>query len=417
MMEKLGSTKSWVFAWMAYACAIGSAVLFSACGSGDSGGAGTSGGAGASGGSRASAGSGPSGGAGAAAGSAASAGSGGSGSIVVPIQPGEPGNPDGVCPIPADAQLEDVSSPTTVVGIGTPDSCTADAFIAAVAAGGIITFNCGPDPTTITLTKPAKVFNDKGPKIVIDGGGKVILSGGGTTRILYMNTCDPDQVWTTSHCDNQETPQLTVQNLTFANANSKSETKYDGGGAIYASGGRLKVINSRFMNNVCADSGPDVGGAGIRAFEQYNNLPVYVVNSTFGGSDGAGNVCSNGGGLSSIGVSWTILNSLFSYNQAIGNGGNPATSGTPGGGSGGAIYNDGNNMTLSLCGTRIEYNQVNAFGSAIFFVNDDQKTGSIVIDSSVITNNIGGSWYPQYLQISEFNDTPTTVTNSTIPKP
>jgi hypothetical protein len=410
MIEKVGSTKSWVFAWMAYVCAIGSAVLFSGCGSGESGGAGTSGGAGPSGGSRASAGSGPSGGAG------ASAGSGGSGSTVVPIQPGEPGNPDGHCPIPTDAQLEDVSSPTAVIGTGTPDSCTADAFIAAVAAGGIITFNCGPDPATITLTKPAKVFNDKGPKIVIDGGGKVILSGGGTTRILYMNTCDQNQVWTTSHCDNQETPQLTVQNLTFANANSKSETKYDGGGAIYASGGRLKVINSRFMNNVCADSGPDVGGAGIRAFEQYNNLPVYVVNSTFGGSDGAGNVCSNGGGISSIGVSWTILNSLFSYNQAIGNGGNPATSGTPGGGSGGAIYNDGNTMTLSLCGTRIEYNQVNAFGSAIFFVTDDH-TGNIVIDSSVITNNIGGSWYSQYLQISEFDDTPTTVTNSTIPKP
>ena len=407
MIEKVGSTKSWVFAWMAYVCAIGSAVLFSGCGSGESGGAGTSGGAGPSGGSSASAGSGPSGGAG------ASAGSGGSGSTVVPIQPGEPGNPDGHCPIPTDAQLEDVSSPTAVIGTGTPDSCTADAFIAAVAAGGIITFNCGPDPATITLTKPAKVFNDKGPKIVIDGGGKVILSGGGTTRILYMNTCDQNQVWTTSHCDNQETPQLTVQNLTFANANSKSETNYDGGGAIYASGGRLKVINSRFLNNVCADTGPDVGGAGIRAFEQYNNLPVYVVNSTFGGSDGAGNVCSNGGGISSIGVSWTILNSLFSYNHAIGNGGNPATSGTPGGGSGGAIYNDGNTMTLSLCGTRIEYNQVKAFGSAIFFVTDDHSS-NIVIDSSIITNNIDGSWYPQYPQISEFDDTPTTVTNSTI---
>jgi hypothetical protein len=60
--------------------------------------------------------------------------------------------------------LEDVSSPTTVVGTGTAASCTADTFIAAVAAGGIITFNCGPDPATITLTKPAKVFNDKGPK-------------------------------------------------------------------------------------------------------------------------------------------------------------------------------------------------------------------------------------------------------------
>ena len=414
MIERLGSTKSRLLVSTARACAIGSAVLFSACGSGDSGGAGTSGGAGASGGSRASAGSGPSGGSGAAAGSAASAGSGGSGSIVVPIQPGEPGNPDGLCPIPTEAQLEDVSNPTTVVGTGTPVSCTPDAFIAAVAAGGIITFNCGPDAATITLTKPAKVFNDKGPKVVIDGGGKVILSGGGTTRILYMNTCDPDQVWTSTRCDNQETPQLTVQNLTFANANSRSETKWDGGGAIYASGGRLKVINSRFMNNVCADSGPDVGGAGIRAFQQFNNLPVYVVNSTFGGADGVGNVCSNGGGVSSIGVSWTILNSLFSYNHAIGNGGNPATSGTPGGGSGGAIYNDGNTMTLSLCGTRIEYNQVVAFGSAIFFVTNDH-TGNIVIDSSVITNNIGGSWYPfpNFPQISAHDDTRITVTNST----
>jgi hypothetical protein len=343
----------------------------------------------------------------------ACSGGGDSGGTVVPIQPGEPGNPDGVYPIPAEAMLEDVSKPTSVVGIGTAESCTPEAFVAAVAAGGIITFNCGPDTATITLTTPAKVFNDKGPKIVIDGGGKVILSGGGSTRILYMNTCDEDQVWTTDHCDNQESPQLTVQNLTFANANSKGETKYDGGGAIYASGGRLKVINSRFLNNVCADTGPDVGGGAIRAFEQYNNLPVYIVNSTFGGYDGVGNVCSNGGAISSIGVSWSIFNSLFSYNHAIGKGGNPADNGTEGGGSGGAIYNDGNKMTLSLYGTRIEYNQVNAYGSAIFFVTNNH-TGNIVIDSSVITHNIGGSWYPTWPQISNHDDTPITVTSSTI---
>jgi hypothetical protein len=267
---------------------------------------------------------------------------------------------------------------------------------------------------TITLTKPAKVFNDKGPKVVIDGGGKVILSGGGTTRILYMNTCDEKQVWTSTHCDNQETPQLTVQNLTFANANAKAEPKETaGGGAIFASGGRFKAINTRFMNNVCADNGPDVGGGAIRVFEQFNNLPVYVVNSTFGGTDGMGNTCSNGGGISSIGVSWTILNSLFSYNHAIGQGGNPATTGTPGGGSGGAIYNDGEKMTLSLCGTRIEYNEVNAYGSAIFFVSNNHS-GDIKIDSSVITHNIGGGWYPTWPQISNHDDTPIVVTNSTI---
>lgn len=323
------------------------------------------------------------------------------------------GNPDGDCAIPAEAGLEDVSSPRTVVGTGTPESCTADAFIDAVAAGGVITFDCGPEPTTITLDRPAKVVNDTGPEIVIDGGGLVTLSGGGTTRILYMNTCDQAQVWTTSHCDDQDHPRLTLQNLTFIDADSRGEDEYDGGGAVWVRGGRLKIINSRFFNNRCADVGPDVGGAGVRAFSQFQGLPVYVVNTTFGGAEGFGNQCSNGGGISSIGVSWTILNSLFSHNRALGNGANPAQPGTPGGGSGGAIYNDGNEMTLSICGTRIEHNQVNAHGSAIFFVSNNH-TGDIRIDRSVITNNTGGSWYPTYPQISNHDDTPIAVTDSTI---
>jgi hypothetical protein len=151
-------------------------------------------------------------------------------------------------------------------------------------------------------------------------------------------------------------------------------------------------VNSRFFNNVCADEGQDVGGGAIRVFSQYEGLPVYVVNSTFGGADGFGNVCSNGGGISSIGVSWTIINSLFTHNRAVGRGGNPAQAGTPGGGSGGAIYNDGNTMTLSLCGTRIEENTVTTHGQAIFFVTNDHS-GDIVIRDSVIRNNHGGSWY------------------------
>src|SRR5690606_16210830 len=134
-------------------------------------------------------------------------------------------------------------------------------------------------------------------------------------------------------------------------------------------------------------TGPDVGGGAIRVLQQYEGRPVYVVNSTFGGEEGLGNVCSNGSALSSIGVSWAIINSLFSYNQAVGNGGNPAESGTPGGGSGGAIYNAGNEMTLSIHGSLIEYNEVNAYGSAIFFVTNN-RTGNIVISDSTITNNI-----------------------------
>jgi hypothetical protein len=325
------------------------------------------------------------------------------------------GNPDGHEPIPADAGPGEVSKPDQVIGDGTPQSCTAAAFIDAVAQGGIITFNGGPSPFTITLDRPAKVFNDARQDIVIDGGGLVTLSGGGATRILYMNTCDSNQHWTTPHCQDQDGPRLIVQNLTFINGNSSNESDVDnrgGGGAIWVRGGRFKVVNCRFFNNVCASSGPDVGGGAIRVFSQYQGLPVYVVNTTFGGADTVGNVGANGGGVSSIGVSWTFINCLFSYNRAIGNGGNPADTGTPGGGSGGAIYNDGNTMTLSLNGTLIEHNRVNAFGSAIFFISNN-TTGTLRIINSIIRNNSGGSWYT-LPGISMHPDTKQEISGSTI---
>ena len=380
---------------------------------GGSGGAATggSGGDAGSGGTSGSGGTGATGGSG--GGSSGTGGTGGTGGSPQSGPPAGNPNPEATCDVPPEAALEDVSNPTTVVGTGTPASCTSEAVVSAVAAGGIITFDCGPDPVTITLDKTAKIFNDKGPKIVIDGGGLVTLSGAGQRRILYMNTCDEAQKWTTSHCQNQDHPQLTVQNITFVDGNSKSETEYDGGGAVWVRGGRFKIVNARFFSNVCADVGPDVGGAAVRVFSQYEGRPVYVVNSTFGGEQSLGGVCSNGGGISSIGVSWTIINSLFSHNRAIGNGANPAQPGTPGGGSGGAIYNDGNTMTLSLCGTRIEFNQVNAHGSAIFFVSNDHS-GDIRIDRSVIKGNTGGTWYPTYPQISGHGDTPIVVTDSVI---
>ena len=295
------------------------------------------------------------------------------------------GNPDGACEVPAEAGLEDASSPTTVVGTGTPASCTGDAFVEAVAKGGVITFNCGPAPATIVLDRTAKIFNDKGPKIVIDGGGKVTLSGGGKARILYQNTCDEAQTWTTSHCQDQDHPRLTVQNLTFVDGNAGDDAE-EGGGAIFVRGGRFKLVNTRFFNNRCAAEGPDVGGAAVRVLSQHEGRPVYVVNSTFGGREGFGNVGSNGGALSSIGVSYTVINSLFSHNAAVGRGANPARDGTPGGGSGGAIYNDGNTFTLTLCGVNAHDNEANEGGGAVFFVSND-RSGSLIIRDSVLRAN------------------------------
>jgi hypothetical protein len=325
------------------------------------------------------------------------------------------GNPDGHCTIPDEAKPASIANPRTVVGTGTPESCTGAAFVDAVARGGVITFDCGPDPVKIELDETAKIVNDTGPDIVIDGGNKVTLSGRGQHRILYMNTCDPDQKWTTSHCNNQEEPRLTVQNLTFVDGNSKGED-YDGGGggAIFVRGGRFKIIHSRFFNNVCDDVGPDIGGASVRVLSQFNTLPVYVVDSTFGGADGYGNTCSNGGGLSSIGVSYTVINSLFSHNKAIGNGANPAKSGTPGGGSGGGIYNDGNTFTLTLCGVSMHDNTANEGGGAIFFVSND-RSGSLVIQDSVLSHNPSAGFETQgYPGIFVLASGPPTVMNSTL---
>ena len=297
----------------------------------------------------------------------------------------EAGTTDGVCTVPEEAWPVDTSAADQVVGDGTPESCTSLALVEAVAAGGVITFDCGPDPVTITLTETATVFNDTGPEIVIDGGGLVTLSGGGLRRILYMNTCDPDLVWTTSHCQNQDHPRLTVQNLTFVNGYSVDDDP-GGGGAIFVRGGRFKIVNCRFFNNRCDETGPDVGGAAVRVLSQYENLPVYVIGSTFGGRDDLCNVGSNGGALSSIGVSFSVINCVMSHNQAIGYGANPADAGTPGGGSGGAIYNDGNTFTLSVCGSTLTNNTANEGGGAIFFVSND-RSGDLFIDRCYLSDN------------------------------
>lgn len=322
------------------------------------------------------------------------------------------GNPAGNCPVPPGAGPEDVSTPDQVIGTGVPESCTGQAVVEAVARGGVMVFNCGPHPVTIVLPQTAKIFNDTGPRIVLDGGGKVTLSGGGARRILYMNTCDEAQVWTTSHCDDQDHPLLTVQNLTFVDGNAAGEE--DGGGAIFARGGRLRIVNCRFFRNTCALTGQDVGGGAVRAFDQSQDLPLYVVDSTFGGKPGYGNTGSNGGALGSIGVSWTVLNSLFGHNRAVGYGANPARPGTPGGGSGGAVYADGDTFTLSLCGTRIEDNAAREGGGAIFFVSNDLTGALRIVDSALRRNPSQGFETQGYPGIFYLGNGPPVVENSII---
>jgi hypothetical protein len=294
-------------------------------------------------------------------------------------------------PVPAGAEhaveaprAVDTSHPDRWVGRGTARSCTSRAVVRAVARGGVIRFRCGPGPVRIEMRRTAKVVNTS-RRVVLDGRGLVTLSGGGKRRILYQNTCDRRQTWTTSHCDDQATPRLAVQHMTFADGDATGET-YDGGGggAIFARGGRLKIVDSTFAGNRCDATGPDLGGGAVRALSQYHGQPVTVVRSTF-----TRGVCSNGAALSSIGVSWSIHDSVFTRNRAIGRGANPARPHTPGGGSGGALYADGNDFRVLIAGTRMTRNDAREGGGAIFFVSND-RTGVLEIRSSTLRDNPSG---------------------------
>ena len=286
-------------------------------------------------------------------------------------------------PVPAAARAVDTSHPDHVIGNGTPASCTGAAVVRAVAQGGVITFRCGPDPVVIAMPQTAKVVNTS-RRVVIDGGGLVTLSGEGQRRILYQDTCDQRQIWTTDHCDDQARPRLVVQHLTLAGGNSTGESfEGGGGGAIFDRGGQLKVVDTTFVGNRCDRSGPDLGGAAVRALSQYHGRPVYVVGSTFRGGR-----CSNGSGLSSIGVSWTVLNSVFVHNRATGVGANPPHSPhQPGGGSGAAIYTDGNDYTVRVAGTLIQHNHANEGGAAIFYVSND-RSGTLHVAWSTLQDNV-----------------------------
>ncbi len=297
------------------------------------------------------------------------------------------------CPVPISGNLADTSAPTTVVGTGTPASCTSAAVVAAVARGGVITFNCGASPATITLGATAKVFNHQ-PDVVLDGGGKVTLSGGGVRRVLYQNTCDQNQVYTSTRCDLQSNPTLTLQRITLANGNATGQAENgdaDGGGALFVRGGRVRIINSRFFSNLTESTGPDLGGGAVRLFGTQQAL---VVGSTFGGDAAHGNASSNGGAISTLGASLGLYNSEISHNQALGLGANPARPGTPGGGSGGsggAIYQDGNRFNLTVCGSTLHDNRANEGGSAIFYVSND-RTGTMSITDSTLRNHPVGTF-------------------------
>jgi len=316
--------------------------------------------------------------------------------------------------LPAKAQPVDISHPTSVVGTGSAASCTFAELADAVKKGGIITFDCGAAPVTIsitaTLTPPVSnaYANDPPTNTVIDGGNSITLDGGGAVRILSFVHPGSWQV---------NNDALTLQHITLANGratgtvlipacnltpNTNCSTGYDDGqgGAINMQDGLLRVIDATFINNQAALLGPDTGGGAI--YIQGTSNSAYIVSSTF-----KNNKASNAGAIGMLWAGALIFNSLFDGNSAVGQGANNDDANqcacvnngqnqTGSGGNGGAIYKDGGDgLDVTLCGTVVRNNAANEFGAGVFLTADGSAAKLIIYDS-LLTNNTSPIPYWQW---------------------
>lgn len=307
---------------------------------------------------------------------------------------------------------------TKVVGTGTPASCTEAKLYAAVRTGGKISFNCGPNPVTIKITKTLRTCNTHNCKhpwqggkpltlMSLDGGGKITLDGGGTVGIFYANSCQEGFGWLSSRCDLDKTLLIQFKNITFINGNAtktpaglSSVGGGGGGGAIAMRGNRLSVQNATFKSNKCITAHSDAGGGAIRVV---GVRAVSISKSTF-----TSNKCANGGAISSLQSPMSITNSTIKGNTATGTG---ASSGK--GGNGGGVYFDGTNQNVTITGTTISSNKVGAGGSGVFYVSNN-RTGTLTFKNSKVHSNTGEKFWTGKRHDLFFLGKKLVVTNSPI---
>lgn len=261
------------------------------------------------------------------------------------------------------------------VGNGDPASCTEAALRSALAAGGLVTFNCGPNPVTITISEDLVI--DKATEI--DGGGPhqgglITLSGGGTTRVLRVRRVN-----------------FTMRNLTIRDG---KELSADGrGSGLYSEGfNTVRISNSRFEDND-GTSGFKEGGAG--AIYMHNGGALIIEDSAFVGNRGI-----TGGAIYSLLSSLTVVNSTFVANDATPGG--RAASGYDGRfGFGGAIYTDGasypaNNSTggqVIIRDSIFQDNRALGQGGAVFsfvYAPDSVTISGSTFRSNRVDLNTGG---------------------------
>lgn len=259
----------------------------------------------------------------------------------------------------------------SVVGDGTPGSCTRDALAAALASGGEIRFNCGGAPVTI----PVAATLDIRVAAIIDGGGLVTLDGQGTTRIMYVNKLGAGATLTLRNirlvngrssgfepsfggCIYSRQSAVELDNVVFSGCRAGN------GAALYVYGGVLTIDQSTFDRNQASDGGAIYALQGGR---------VIVRNSSFT----ANTVTGDGGALFMDNSPLEVSNSRFEGNQAQG------TQQRPNAGLGGAIYGNNSGAAIFISESQFRQNYAKVQGGAVFA---DYNTALTMTNSSFTGN-------------------------------
>jgi hypothetical protein len=280
-----------------------------------------------------------------------------------------------------------------VVGTGSAASCTEAALDAALAGGGIVTFNCGPAPATITVTSTKMIDADT----AIDGGSVVTISGGGQVRIFIVDpqvTLALDHI-TISRGAGMYSGGAIVNSGTLKASNSifsrNKVTVLDspssfGGGAIFNYLGTMRVANSTFSRNRSSGSGggPNDGGGAISNYGAANSMQT-ITNCRFfrnkSGENNGGAITNFNPLVSDASNGLTVISSSF-FGNHVGFGGE---------GDGGAIYNNGGlTVTSSTFATNRSANNGGAIASELF--------GSPLLNSTLTVTNSTFVGNKAYLQ-------------------
>lgn len=236
------------------------------------------------------------------------------------------GNGTATCDIGAYELQADETPPSAdnVVGDGTPESCTEEALLAAVLRSGSITFNCGENPITITVSDDLKINYDT----VIDGGGTqqrglvtlgannatqgglVTLSGSNSTRVFWV----------------AESVGLTLKNLTVKDGREPGPNGE--GGGIFGNDKNLIVVQNAIFTNNDGTGGDQLNGGGAIFSGSYSTLNIS--DSLFEKNKGI-----NGGAINNLLSELTIENTTFTQNEST------RAGELSDGHGGGAIYIDG----------------------------------------------------------------------------